>query len=516
MTSLIICLILASADPTLYANAAECYRMQDYRAAHDLSIDYLKDDPNDIPAQFLYVASCNQLGIMDEARGLYIKAEARDDVNAKGFLSLIELVKGEEVKASSDARTWLEKHPDCAPALFVSALRGSTDEEQLEAAEKLTPLVPNLAEGHELHASLLQAAGKRDAACMEMRIAYGLPGRSARAAGALAELLMLSNNGEEAWKICNDSIQNGESDIRCWSVATAILNARHKDQEMMFMLYQAVLRGQPDRYIKTITDGLLAKSLKHDHEHHNGAEAEYETAMQLYQSGKVDEAYSRLDKLSKSDPEDALIWAMRGISLSDLGRHDEAIQSLEKASTLSPSNPRIELYYGEIYRKTNDYAKAFQHFSNSVWLDPTDTRGFAGMASSALLAGSDGPETFYALAALNLQPSNADAATVLEMKRSYVSGKPAFSLSINGLNIIGYRFLAAGDSPVVRRYEAVVLDETGAWRRSYCWVVIPQGEFLEIRDGESKDHRLLPMSLNATILDSIKLIRLDLIENPVK
>ncbi len=212
MLPLILSLLISSPNPALLAQAADCYRGQDFTASHDLCISFLKSDPNSLPGQFLYVASCNQLDSLDEAHNLYAKSADKGDPTAEGFLALIKLLHDDRNGATAAAGEVLVKAPQCAPALFVTALCTGELPDGIAKTQSLVAAAPDYAGGYELLAAYLQSDKKLDDAAQAMRTAYGLPTHSARTAGGLAELLLLSGHGDQAWELCNQAIKSGEND----------------------------------------------------------------------------------------------------------------------------------------------------------------------------------------------------------------------------------------------------------------------------------------------------------------
>jgi tetratricopeptide (TPR) repeat protein len=510
MLPILLSLLISSPNPALLAQAAECYRGQDYIASHDNCIDFLKTDPNSISGQFLYVAACNQLDSLVEAGNLYAKSAEKGDTTAEGFLTLIKLLQSDRNAATAAANEVLAKAPQCAPALFVAALTAGELQQGIAKAQSLVAAAPDYAGGYELLAAYLQSDKKLDDAAQAMRTAYGLPTHSARTAGGLVELLLLAGHGDQAWELCNQAIKAGENDARLWSVAAGILYAQKKMPQALAMVYQSCLRAAPDERINGIMDTLLANA-QPTHEHGANAHAGVSDALKLYSEGKLEEALTKFEKLSKSDPDDATVWLLKGMSQSDLGRMDEALASLDEAARLAPADPRAPLYRAEVLKKMKDYAGAYQYYSRAMVLDPREVRAHAGMASCALLAGADGPETFHALSALAMAPDNPDAVSVLEMKRNYSSGVAVASRLANDKTIIAYRLMDPVDCVIPRRYEIAVLDENDEWLRSYSWALLPEEQVLEVRDGLSKEHRLIPLKPDANIVAV-----LDLIENDLK
>jgi tetratricopeptide (TPR) repeat protein len=58
---------------------------------------------------------------------------------------------------------------------------------------------------------------------------------------------------------------------------------------------------------------------------------------QLFNESRYQEAFVEYDKASSQNPDNAVIWIKRGITLDKLQRYPEALQSLSKGAQLDPS-----------------------------------------------------------------------------------------------------------------------------------------------------------------------------------
>jgi predicted Zn-dependent protease len=65
----------------------------------------------------------------------------------------------------------------------------------------------------------------------------------------------------------------------------------------------------------------------------------YDEAIELQQTGNMDEAVKRLEDLAKSQPEFALAHAALSAFYSKQGRHDEAVQQALLVCDLDPDDP---------------------------------------------------------------------------------------------------------------------------------------------------------------------------------
>ena len=64
---------------------------------------------------------------------------------------------------------------------------------------------------------------------------------------------------------------------------------------------------------------------------------QFQKAEALYLSGRLKEAASSFDELSKKFPNDARVWLKYGNTLTKLGRYDEAASAFQSALNVDPS-----------------------------------------------------------------------------------------------------------------------------------------------------------------------------------
>ncbi len=65
----------------------------------------------------------------------------------------------------------------------------------------------------------------------------------------------------------------------------------------------------------------------------------YDEAIELQQAGKLDEAVTRLESLTQSEPEFALAHAALSAVYSKQGRHNEAVEQAELVCQLDADDP---------------------------------------------------------------------------------------------------------------------------------------------------------------------------------
>lgn len=102
--------------------------------------------------------------------------------------------------------------------------------------------------------------------------------------------------------------------------------------------------------------------------------------VELFKSGKTDEALIALNKSIKLDPNDAETYHSRAVVYQKLKEPNKAIADLSKSIQLNPNNG---LFYHErsvIYIEIKNYIKAFEDIHNSVRL------GYTGSATKTILS----------------------------------------------------------------------------------------------------------------------------------
>jgi len=90
--------------------------------------------------------------------------------------------------------------------------------------------------------------------------------------------------------------------------------------------------------------------------------------------GQNEQAIIYLDKAIKSDPEDALYRAFKGVALSNLERWNEALESFDKAVDLDPEDALYLASKGVALSNLERWNEALESFDKAVDLDPKNAR----------------------------------------------------------------------------------------------------------------------------------------------
>ncbi len=87
-------------------------------------------------------------------------------------------------------------------------------------------------------------------------------------------------------------------------------------------------------------------------------EERYDHAIELQQSGNIEEAIAELENLVKDYPDYALAYAALSVFYSRQGRHEEAIRAGEQVCELEPDDPFSFVALSLICQKAGELAKA--------------------------------------------------------------------------------------------------------------------------------------------------------------
>lgn len=114
------------------------------------------------------------------------------------------------------------------------------------------------------------------------------------------------------------------------------------------------------------------------------------TPMDVFRSGKVDEAIKSLNSRVASNPNDARAYADLCRVYGSLGAYDDAIQSCTRATQLAPNIAEYHLWLGRAYGDKADSSgpfaaigwakKTVAEFERAVQLDPADVQARADLA----------------------------------------------------------------------------------------------------------------------------------------
>jgi len=122
-------------------------------------------------------------------------------------------------------------------------------------------------------------------------------------------------------------------------------------------------------------------------------------------SGKIGEAISAYEQLTSSENADPAVFAQLAQLYEKNNQTEKAQQSLQRLLTLRPQDPQVFLALGRFSFEAENYADAYEKFSQAVILE-NSRPGWLGKAQSAMKLDKVEAALDAARSALNLDPDN--------------------------------------------------------------------------------------------------------------
>jgi tetratricopeptide (TPR) repeat protein len=132
-------------------------------------------------------------------------------------------------------------------------------------------------------------------------------------------------------------------------------------------------------------------------------------AMALRQCGRLEEALSRLKRVSKRRPPYAPAFHELGYLLISLERYDEAIESLRAGITFAPMMPQLSVQLGEVFLQRRDYVQAKTAFARALEIAPASAAALFGIAKAYQALGEASPAADYYRRCLRARPDDTSA-----------------------------------------------------------------------------------------------------------
>jgi tetratricopeptide (TPR) repeat protein len=143
------------------------------------------------------------------------------------------------------------------------------------------------------------------------------------------------------------------------------------------------------------------------------AETDTLLAMALRQSGRPDEALSRLKRATKRQPPYPPAFHELGYLLMTLERHDQAIEALRRGLEVAPMMPQLSVQLGEVLLQCRDYAEAKAAFARALEITPAAADALFGIAKAQQALGKHSAAADYYRRCLLARPD--DASTWLSL-----------------------------------------------------------------------------------------------------
>ena len=129
-------------------------------------------------------------------------------------------------------------------------------------------------------------------------------------------------------------------------------------------------------------------------------------AMALRQTGRSEEALSRLKRAIKRQPPYAPAFHELGFLLMSLEQYDEAVEALRRGLEIAPMMPQLSIQLGEVLLRRRSYGDAKRAFARALEIAPNSAAALFGLAKAHQLLGEAAPAAAYYRRCLVLTPED--------------------------------------------------------------------------------------------------------------
>jgi len=130
-------------------------------------------------------------------------------------------------------------------------------------------------------------------------------------------------------------------------------------------------------------------------------------AMALRQTGRTEDALSRLKRAIKRQPPYAPAFHELGYLLISLEHYDEAIETLRRGLEIAPMMPQLSIQLGEVLLRRRSYGDAKAVFARALEIAPNSADALFGLAKAHQLLGETAPAAACYRRCLVLTPDDA-------------------------------------------------------------------------------------------------------------
>lgn len=172
--------------------------------------------------------------------------------------------------------------------------------------------------------------------------------------------------------------------------------------------------------------------------------------LNLYSTGKVKQAFKKVEILKNNHPSNALLFNISGICLKGLGEFDEAISHFKAALEINQNYFEVNFNLGLTFHQIGDLNEAVKHFKIAIGHNPDYAEAHANLANTLKQQGHIEDAIFSYKKAVSIRPTYAEAHNNLgnifldnnqvdDARISFeraVSVKPDFAEALNNLGNI--------------------------------------------------------------------------------
>lgn len=199
---------------------------------------------------------------------------------------------------------------------------------------------------------------------------------------------------------------NGQRPGEAERIVADVLKHHPRDARALHIFGCAVL--MQGRAAEAIAPLEAAAHARHD------PEVDMQLAAALRQTGRIDDALSRLKRAIKRQPPYPKAFYELGCALASMKRYDEAAEVFGRGRDVAPMVAEFPTQLGRVFLELRDFAKAKQAFARTLEISPASHDAMFGMALAHQGAGE------YAMAADNFRrclAAKPDAGTWLNLGR---------------------------------------------------------------------------------------------------
>jgi cytochrome c-type biogenesis protein CcmH/NrfG len=142
-------------------------------------------------------------------------------------------------------------------------------------------------------------------------------------------------------------------------------------------------------------------------------EIDTQLAIALRQTGRNDEALSRLKRAIKRTPPYAMAFHELGFLLNSMGRFDDAVDALKRGLAIAPMLPELSIQLGNVVLEHNDRAGARAAFAHALSIRPNSADALSGLATALVQDGEFATAAEVFRDCLRLRPNDSLARTKL-------------------------------------------------------------------------------------------------------
>jgi tetratricopeptide (TPR) repeat protein len=130
-------------------------------------------------------------------------------------------------------------------------------------------------------------------------------------------------------------------------------------------------------------------------------------AMALRQTGRGEQALSRLKRAAKRQPPYSPAFYELGYLLMSLENYDEAIAALRRGIETAPMMPQLSIQLGEVLLRCRSYGEAKAAFTRALEIAPNSAAGLFGIAKAHQSLGEAATAATYYRRCLVLTPEDS-------------------------------------------------------------------------------------------------------------